>query len=355
MKFKSICLILLFTAFQTHATGFKDCFDHGNDGKEPVGAPRLYQIQKPTAAYPYPTLKAVEKTKSKKVFKLIVEDVRFSSYKCWDEDKNLTGHDVEMMTEAAKQVGFTHIEFILRTWNSAEIDGKNVPSLLLDLNQNLGDAVSAGMSMTEDREAVVHMVGPIYKAGKKLMARLDNPNITNEKLNRLLQTPENGYESLRGLSILVQASTIRSDFFHQMKALHPDLVQIASANEVQDKNKIYVFETDSKTIEQFTDSLMTTKVDGKLFDLVMIDTGSTQALIEEGKLGVETQIVSGNLSGDPKLGNVFGKGDGVSFRKQSPLIKPFAKALRSMAKSGRIDQLVQKWFKDENAADLSGI
>ncbi len=74
-----------------------------------------------------------------------------------------------MITEAAFEAGFDYIEFIPRPWSSYQIEEREYLSLLIDLVVGMSDGLSAGMSITEERLAVVDMVGPIYKAGKKLM------------------------------------------------------------------------------------------------------------------------------------------------------------------------------------------
>lgn len=338
--------------------GFQECFDHGNGGAAPAGAPVLYKIEK-HGGNPY--LVASARKTGLPVFKLIIEDVRFTTYKCWDKNGNLTGFDIEMMAQAAYDAGYRQIEFVLRPWTDVVIDGKKQLSLLADLNNGHGDAVSAGMSITPERRELAEMVGPIYKAGKKLMARKDNPRIDANKLSRLLGVPERGFSSLAGLSVVVMASDIRGAYFRKLQEVEPGLVEYmqldASGRKVlpvaDEQNKLSVLEiSDFSLINGFIDSQMNGEIFGKKFDLVMIDTGSSKSLIEEGKLGVETQVVTGNLSADPATGVVFGTGDGVSFRKgDSARIAAFRSSLGAMVRSGRIDALVTKWFQDENAAD----
>lgn len=354
-------LLLILFAAPAFAEGFQECFDHGNGGAAPAGAPTLYRIVKGSGEQP--RLVPGNEISGQPVFKLIIEDVRFTSYKCWDKNKNLTGFDIEMMAQAAFDAGYRQIEFVLRPWTDVIVDGKKQLSLLADLNKGLGDAVSAGMSITSERLELAEMVGPIYKAGKKLMARKDNPNIDPLKLSGLLGVPERGFSSLAGLSVVVMASDIRGAFFRKLQEAEPELVGYMKLDSTgkkvlpvpNEENKLSVLEiSDFSLINDFIDNQMNSKILGRKFDLVMIDTGSTKSLIAEGKLGVETHVVTGNLSADRETGGVFGLGDGVSFRKNDGAkIEAFRRSLGAMVKSGRINHLVKKWFADENAADHS--
>lgn len=359
------CLVTLLSLISLSALSFEPCFDFGNGGKEPAGAARYYEIVgngKDLRLAPQ-----TKETQQKKanVFRLIVEDVRFSTYKCWDKDGNITGFDAEMLTDAAKRAGYDHIEFIPRKWFT---NGEGQLSLLADLNNNEGDAVSAGMSINEERQKVATMIGPIYKAGKKFIARKDNPNINEEKLQAMTNALRSGnYEALRGLSVVEQdgASNIRGEFFQLLAKNHPDLVHfmeidpetglVKPVSEEIRKNKFLVLEVqEMATLNEFIESRMSKKVAGHLFDIIMVDTGTTTSLIAEGHLGIDTHIVSENLSDDPKLGHVFGTGDGVSFRHDDIVRQEkFEHALGAMAREGKIDALVDKWFQDDNGADHS--
>ncbi|MBV1859117.1 MAG: transporter substrate-binding domain-containing protein, partial [Nannocystaceae bacterium] len=291
----------------------------------------------------------------------MVEDVRFTTYKCWDEYGDLSGFDIEMITQAAHEAGFDFIEFVPRPWSSYPIEDREYLSLLIDLVVGVSDGLSAGMSITEERLAVVDMVGPIYKAGKKLMARTDNARISEERLGRLLEVPTSGYDALAGLSVVTQAPSIRSDFFRELEATHPDLVEYLEVDAdgqittLQSEDTLQVLEVDEfSIINDFIDGQMSDPIHGRVFDFVMIDTGSTKSLIDEGKLGIDTDIVTGNLSADPEIGRVFGTGDGISFAKtNTAMTGRFRPIIARMVLDGRVDALVEQWFADDNAADPS--
>lgn len=350
-----------------HANGetsqFQDCFDHGDGGAAPPNAPTFYQIVRYQDSFPFLIPVGRVPIAPDHIFKLIIEDVRFTTYKCWDQSGALSGFDIEMMSQAAYESGYQFIEFILRPWTDVIYNGKKRLSLLVDLNRGLGDAVSAGMSITTERQEIVDMVGPIYKAGKKLMARKDNSKINSLKLEQMLLVPQMGYEPLKGLTVMVSNADIRSAFFRKLAVQYPDLVEYLTLNSSGEKlnpvhdeeSKLLVFEvSEFSQINDFIDNHMSSVLYGRLFDLVMIDTGSSKSLIDEGKLGVDTQIVTGNLAADPNLGDVFGLGDGVSFRKDDSVkMNLFRQTLAAMIRSGRINSLVDRWFQDENAADHS--
>ncbi len=351
--FKISFILLLFPI--TSFAAFAPCYNHGTGGQEPAGAARFYQIQSEDQIIRADnTLGVVDPAT---VFHLIVEDVQFTSYKCWDKDKNLTGFDVEHLTKIIAKAGYTYVEFVLRPWSKIAYKGVDQVSLLIDLDQSLGDAVSAGMSITDDRKKLVEMIGPIYKAGKKLMARKDNAQVQSLK-SELLLLPQGDYATLKGLSILVQAGTIRADFFKELALQNPKLVvyKVVENDLVKGtfaKNKLTVVETTGEVLEAYVANKMTGAVHGQSFDLVMVDTGSSLSMIQDGTLDQETEIVTGNLGTDANLGFVFGLGDGVSMRKNDPRLPTMTALIAEQIRLGFIDQLVAKWFQDENAADHS--
>ena len=345
-------------------SAFAPCFDHDNDGRAPADAATAYRID--PQAGEFPGLVRMEPrdladADPSLVYRHMVEDVRFTTYKCWDQKGDLTGFDIEMITEAAFEAGFDYIEFVPRPWSSYQIEEREYLSLLIDLVVGMSDGLSAGMSITEERLAVVDMVGPIYKAGKKLMARNDNERLSDERRERMLEVPAAGYDALAGLSVITQAATIRSDFFRELEAARPELVEYLEVDAdgqittEPSEDTFQVLEVeDFAVINAFIDAQMAEPVHGRVFDLVMIDTGSSKSLIEEGKLGVDTEIVTGNLSADPELGGVFGTGDGISFAKDNTeLSERFRPIIAAMIRDGRVDALVEQWFADDNAADPS--
>ncbi len=360
MKLHLLRLILCLLSTPVVHAGFNlPCADHGTqNGEEPDGAPRFYKIhQSKSGQY---TIKPQTKSigiQNQKIFKLIIEDLQFTTYKCWDRYKNLTGFDIELMTHVIGLAGYSYIQFVPVTWEDITVDNEKQLSLLFQLNQGLGDAVSAGMSITDERKKHVSMIGPIYKAGKKLMSRKDNIRVSTMKME-LLNLPSNDYQKLAGLRVLVQSGTIRSDFFKELSLLQPELIEYGKliGNQVHwsgNTQKLLVVETEADTLETYTNNKMVGLVYGIEFDLVMVDTGSMSSLISTGLLGenADLEIVTGNLGADPQLGFVFGLGDGVSFRKNDSRISQFTKIIAKSINQGFVDHLVEKWFQDDNAAD----
>ena len=342
--------IILAFNFNT-AQSFEDCVDSGT---EPSNAARLYKVNKTSTGYS--TLSPIEQKEAKGefVFEVLVEDVRFTTYKCWDQHGNITGFDAQLITEILKDSNIKYVKFIPIKWETQVYKGEEQLSFFAQLNRGNGHVAIAGMSITNERRGWADMVGPIYRAGKRLMARKDNLKATLDLLN----IPESGYEKLRGLSVLVQGTNIRGQFFRELKKQNPDLVEYATfdsngmVNNL-DANKLMVIEVDDyEVVNQFIDSQMNDLIMGVNVDLVMVDTGSTLSLLEEGKLDVETRLITGNLSTDPDLGSIFGLGDGIAVKKDNNNWKTFLeRRVKSLVNDGTVDQLVHKWFKDDNSAD----
>ncbi len=348
-------------------SGFADCFDHGNGGAEPDGAYRSYRVEGRGTEAPY--LVAVSSDElsdapADAVLHHMIDDYRFTNYKCWDEAGELTGFDIESITRIADRAGYSHVDFVLRPFSTYEIDDREYMSLMIDLIVGLGDTMSAGLSITEDRLAVVDMVGPIYKAGKFLMARDDNAALSSDRLESLGRVPLDGYDALAGLSVVVQDAdaSIRGEFFRELEAARPDLVEYLEVDpetgEIetpQDPDTLQVFEVSTfDPINALVDSRMQERIAGRTFDLVMVDGGSLMSFLEEGKLGEDTSLVTANLAEDPELGGVFGTGDGISIAKSNPqMTETIEPIVAQMMVDGEIDALVERWFADDNAADPS--
>ncbi len=383
--------IFLLFLFQTlNCFAFHDCADIS---QQPEAAPKLFEIIRSNNGEP-PTLKPVDESTvidQDKVFHAVNENFRFTTYRCWDADRNTTGFDPNLITEIVASSGeYDYIRFTSIPWSQSDgepisffthLDNTILEAHAIDNNGNVkgGSIAQAGMSITEERLKWGYMVGPIYKAGKILIGRVnDNPRLNSSKVSQLLQIPQPGknrYNPLRGLTLVTEGNgSIRGKYFLEMSKNFPELIHFLDLEEPTadtdgdeiaqkvsgsiNKEKFNVILTSNSLINKLIDHNLTngTELFGVEVDLTLIDTGSVNSLKAEGKIATnKVEVVSQNLSlVDDKLGFVFGTGDGIVVSKVNDEMRQFIEEnLKTLICNKRLDALIQRWFDDTNSADLA--
>lgn len=441
---------LLFDFSEVLANGgdsFEDCHTYVNenglpDNAKPKDSPTLYEIVSEYGQYP--SLKAIKEVPSgdeNLVFRVVNENARFETYKCWTSPENgkmLSGFDVQLMTELLALTSYKYIQFIEIPWqttvapqspisvisetcrnilelskNEIEADSELLStfnhclnnkevefqlSLFTKINLDQGDAALAGMSITKERLQWAPLVGPIYKAGKLLVAAKTNATVLQKKKD-LLSVPDSQspnpcdrYEALRGLQILESSANIRGEFLLSLHKSCPALVDVKSIafsmnDGIQDPNNPSQEELEfkEKNITKIRDAYQSIKNQlnaGKLtfidipdyplieefvnsglvkdshdifdaeIDLVMIDSGSAHSLKMKNILDNTIEVVSGDLSSDTDLGKLFGLGDGIAVKQSNTAnFEILQNSLMDLVANGTIDRLVKRWFNDNNFAD----
>jgi ABC-type amino acid transport substrate-binding protein len=450
--------IVLFLFISSGAIASQDVFPQCHTYKDskgkvtsakPEGSPTLYKIISESGQRPSiepvseQNVEFVKNNQASQIFRVANENASFQTYKCWaspDNKKMVTGFDVQLMTEIlAKDSGYQFIEFVEVPWadyytknkvgsqvNCSEFDAlvgqqksseleeqiesleKKYPHCVQDyefqlsffsmVNSGKADAALAGMVVNTQRVAWAPMVGPIYKAGKFLLGREDNPKLVSSLSSQPdMQTSGlcQRYQPFKGLSVLEssEGGNIRGRYFNLMARRCPELVKthkfssslydgVSNPDELSedDKQKIaknrqailveyeaikknlsadhfnFLDIRDAELVETFMKNGMG---DNSLFgdgiDLVMVDTGSIKNLQDEGVMnshGGPLKVATAEVSQDPDIGLVFGLGDGIALRSFDNKNRDFfTDRIKEMFRDGSIDYLVNKWFDDENGAD----
>ncbi len=432
-------------AVKTLTQAFEPCHDYvdadGNpDGGVPQGSPNLYRIISPSAGNPYlEAIDEVPKGQSEKVFTVVNENARFTTYKCWsspDTGSQVSGFDAQLITELLAPTHYKYIRFTAVPWttwvaspnaahsaecadllgmsrNDVEADpaladhfescaaqghAEYQLSMIAGVNLGLGHAAMAGMSINAERLGWAEMVGPIYKAGKTMVARTDNAHVKS-KASSLAVVPAaheqdlcTRYEPMRGLSVIEDATNIRGEFFLALAtacdtlvsvqrigisvndgvdgAADPDAVRAQNLEAIRTRYQeikstfsedklTFIIVDDYPMIEAFVEAGMKSTSDGVFdedVDLVMIDSGSAFSLEERNILGSLIEEVTGNISKDNDLGGIFGLGDGIAVTREDPeTIALLTTRIKALSDEGIVSELVTHWFNDDNAADPSCI
>ncbi|EIT84843.1 extracellular solute-binding protein [Fictibacillus macauensis ZFHKF-1] len=207
----------------------------------------------------------------------------------YEENGTRKGIDIDLITEIAKKEGFK-IKFEPMDFNGI------IPAM----QANQLDMAIAGMSITKDRKKVVDFSDPYFKAGATL--------VVSKKNNSIKST-----DDLKGKSIAVKKGT-------------------TGAKIAEDLAKKY----DAKVV-QFNDSpSMFQEVANGSSDVLIEDYPVVAYAIAKKDLGLK--IVGDRLNGD-EYGMAVLKG------KNETLLKSINKGLADLKKSGKYDEIVNKYLK----------
>lgn len=217
----------------------------------------------------------------------------YEPYEIVDKDtKELTGFDIDVMNEAAKIAGY-EIE-----WIDMDFDG-----IIDSIKTGKGDVAIAGITPTPKRMKQVDF-SDVYYAG-------------DDSQNYILCLKDSDIKStadLKGKKIGTQMGTIQEVI-------------------VNDMQKKYNLTIDAR--KNYTDMVLE------------LEKGNIDAMVVEQAVAVKQmkkhdKLASYKLEEGGKLA-----GNAMAFKKGSELKKDFDKAIEEMKKSGKMEELVNKYFNVE--------
>ena len=247
----------------------------------------------------------------------IATEGAYAPYNFMGPDGKLQGFEVDLAAELCKRMD-AKCEVIAQDWDGI------IPAL----QAGKYDAIMAGMSVTEKREAVLAFSRSYAGEPTGFGVPKDSP---------LAKMPENGVRFditkdpagvqkvidamkplLKGKTIGVQVSTIHANF---LDTYFKDTVEIR----------------EYKTTEQHDLDLLAGRIDG-----IIGSAGTTRATFERPDFK-EFGIAGPRFSGGP-----FGKGVSVGLRKGDPELKAmFDGAIAATLADGTLKALSVKWFKSD--------
>ncbi|HYF79475.1 MAG TPA: transporter substrate-binding domain-containing protein [Symbiobacteriaceae bacterium] len=208
----------------------------------------------------------------------------YPPFESLDEKNNVVGFDIDIMTEVAKKLGV-----------KLEIVQMGFDNLIAALNAKKFEVMAAGVSVDEDRKKAVDFTRP-YMAGNYAIVVHKDFKGTVAKL-----------EDLKGKTVAVQIGTVQADDAKKIEGLTV---------------KEYNLFTEAKSA-----------VSAKQADALYLDGTVGDAFVKADK---NLKVVA-ELPAQPTA---------YALRKDTPdLTKYISDVLDDMEKNGKLDQLVQKWFK----------
>jgi polar amino acid transport system substrate-binding protein len=121
-------------------------------------------------------------------------NAEYPPFESVDEEGNIVGFDVDLLTALAEDAGF-EIEWVNTRW-----DG-----IFVALSEGEFDAVISAATITEEREEIIDFTNPYFNAGQVISVSADNAET--------LTTPED----LAGLRIGVQLGTTGDEYATQIE------------------------------------------------------------------------------------------------------------------------------------------
>ncbi len=208
----------------------------------------------------------------------------YPPYEFLDEQNNIIGFDIDIMQAVADKLGV-----------ELEIVDMQFSSLIPALQAKKFDIMAAGVSITEERKEVVAFSKPYVVGSNAVVVHKDS-----EKEIKSL-------EDLAGLTVAVQMGTIQADAMHEIEGV---------------------------TVKEYN-----------LFTEAASAVSAKQA---------DAMFISGNVARafaaqDPNLKIVHEEkapDTAYAFRKDTPDLVAFVnEVLDELQSSGKMDELVLKWFK----------
>ncbi|MDF2630457.1 MAG: extracellular solute-binding protein family 3 [Symbiobacteriaceae bacterium] len=208
----------------------------------------------------------------------------YPPFESLDDKNNVIGFDIDIMTEVATKLGV-----------KLEIVQMGFDNLIPALNAKKFEVMAAGVSVDEDRKKAVDFTRPYMAGNYAIVVHKD----FSGKVTKL--------EDLKGKTVAVQIGTVQAD----------------------DAKKI-----DGITVKEY--NLFTeakSAVSAKQADALYLDGTVGDAFVKADK---NLKVIA-ELPAQPTA---------YALRKDTPdLTKYITGVLDEMEKNGKLDQLVQKWFK----------
>lgn len=231
----------------------------------------------------------MKKISPKKDKYVIASDTAFAPFEFQDSNNKFTGIDVDLLKEAAKMQGF-NIEMKFIGFSAA----------VQAVENHQADAMIAGMTITPERENSFDFSTPYFESGIQLAVKKGNDEIQS-------------YKDLKGKKVGVKVGTESADYIMNHK----------------DEYGYTVKQFD--TADQLYDAVKVNAVDAIMDDYPVIGYAISQ--------GQALQTPIKRVTGG-KYGFAVKKG-------QNPeLIEMFNEALAEMKRTGKYDEIVNKYIKD---------
>ncbi|NEU30773.1 transporter substrate-binding domain-containing protein [bacterium LRH843] len=199
--------------------------------------------------------------------------------------EEIIGFDVDIAKQITAELGY-----------NLEIVDMDFSALIPAMEGKRVDFVLAGMTPDEDRKKNVDFSDVYFEAANLIVSK-EESNITS-------------LDDLKGLKVGVQLGSI----------------QEAEAETLAEEHGFEVVKLNR--IPEIVQELLAGRIDG----ILMEDT------VAEGHMEAQKQLVSFSVPTEGDSGNA------IAFPKGSELVEPFNEKLNEMIESGKIDELVLKWF-----------
>ncbi|MBY5034878.1 ABC transporter substrate-binding protein/permease [Streptococcus gallolyticus] len=238
---------------------------------------------------------AIAKATPVKAAYVVASDSSFAPFEFQDESGKYVGIDMELLKAIAEEQGFT-----------ITIQNPGFDAALNAVQAGQADAVIAGMSVTEERQKIFDFSDSYYTSNI-LLAVKKNSKITS-------------YEDLKGLTVGAKNGTASYVFF--------------------EKNK-----------EKYGYNLKPFDEASSMYD--SLNSGSIDALMDDEAV-LRYAIQQGRNFDTPLAGEKSGEyGFAVKKGSNPELIQMFNNGLAALVKSGKYDEILNKYFNDSSDAGSS--
>jgi glutamine transport system substrate-binding protein len=215
---------------------------------------------------------------------VVATDTAFVPFE-FKQGSTYTGFDIDLWAAIAKQLNLKY-----------KLQPMDFNGIIPGLQTNNIDAALAGITIRDDRKAVVDFSDPYYESGLSILVAQDNTSIK-------------GTNDLAGKTVAVKTGTATVDFMQK--------------NVPTAKLKLF------PNIDNAYLELATGRVDAAVHDTPNVQYYANTAGKGRAK-----------LIGHVKSGDFYG----IAFPKGSPLVPEVNKALATLKANGQYDAIYTKWF-----------
>jgi glutamine transport system substrate-binding protein len=215
---------------------------------------------------------------------VVATDTAFVPFE-FKQGNTYTGFDVELWAAIAKEL---HLKYKLQPMDFNGI----IPGLQ---TRNI-DAALAGITIRDDRKAVIDFSDPYYESGLSILVQSNNDSIKSA-------------QDLNGKTVAVKTGTATVDFLK---------TQVPGA-----KMKLF------PNIDNAYLELATGRVDAAVHDTPNVQYYANTA--GKGRVKLVANVKSGDFYG-------------IAFPKGSPLVAQVNQALATLKANGQYDAIYTKWF-----------
>ena len=205
-----------------------------------------------------------------------------------EKSDEIIGFDVDLAKAITSKLGY-----------KMEVKDMDFNGLVQALKSGQADFVLAGMTPTEKRKKNVDFSDIYYTAQFMIVSKKDSG------ISKL--------EDLKGKTVGVQLGSIQAD---KAKEINEELpIKIEDRNRIQD---------------------LIQEIKSGRFDAAIIED-----TVAKGYFTKETELEGFTLNDDPEAGSA------IAFPKDSDLTEKFNQELKKMKENGELDELIIKWFGDQ--------